>query len=571
MLLELRIGQIGLVDDLALVCSSGLTILTGETGAGKSMVAGALSLLRGGSADKEFVREGEELGWVEAVFDLSEAPATRQDCQRIGVILGEDGVLILRRELRRSGRGRVLINGRLSSLSVLEKLGSRLLSIQSQHQQLELSRAGFARDVLDSALELGALREQMQTAWSNWRDLLERLRRRRNEAEAAREQADIWRYQRDELSAAGLEPDEETQLSETLKLHQNMAAIKDAVAASIQALESGEGHVVERLGRGIRNLEQHAEASPRLREVVASLHDASEAASTASLGLDRFLDSLDVDSASLDELQQRKSLYEDLRRKYKLDVPAMIARLADLEGRIAHHDAAADDLAELENKVDQARDVAQGVASELHRRRCDGAAEVSQRAAGIIRPLALADLVMSFQVTPRQDSEQRTVIAGIPCQLDANGADDIVLEVATNLGERLRAVDSVASGGERSRIHLGLTVMLRAGDEPPLLMLDEIDAGLGMDAARPVAGLLRDLATDAQLLCITHLATMAVHGQKHWRVGKSERDGRTVLTVTSVTGDDRIAEVERLLGGSETTEVGQDQRAFAQALLDEAH
>jgi DNA repair protein RecN (Recombination protein N) len=177
---------------------------------------------------------------------------------------------------------------------------------------------------------------------------------------------------------------------------------------------------------------------------------------------------------------------------------------------------------------------------------------------------------MSFQVTPRKDTEQQTVIAGIPCQLDANGADDIVLEVATNLGERLRAVDSVASGGERSRIHLGLAVMLRAGDEPPLLMLDEIDAGLGMDAARPVAGLLRDLATDAQLLCITHLATMAVHGQRHWRVGKSEQDGRTVLTVTSVTGDDRIAEVERLLGGSETTEVGQDQRAFAQALLDEA-
>ncbi len=571
MLLELRIGQIGLVDDLRLVCSPGLTILTGETGAGKSMVAGALGLLRGGPADKEFVREGEELGWVEAVFDLSEAPRTRRDCQRIGMMLGEDGVVILRRELRRSGRGRVLINGRLSSLSVLEKLGSRLLSIQSQHQQLELSRVGFARDVLDSALGLGELREQMQAAWTNWRDLLERLRRRRHEAEAAREQADLWRYQRDELSAAGLEPGEEAQLSETLKLQQNMAAIKDAVAASVQAIESGDGHVVERLGRGIRNLEQHTEASPRLREVVAQLHEASAAASEACLGLDRFLDSLDVDSTGLDELHHRKALYEDLRRKYKLDVPALIARLTDLEGRIAHHDAAVDDLAELEAKVDEARDAAQVVASTLHHRRSDGADEVAQRAAQIIRPLALADLMLAFQVTPREDHDQATIVAGVPCQLDANGADDIVLQVATNLGERLRAVDSVASGGERSRIHLGLTVMLRAGDEPPLLLLDEIDAGLGMDAARPVAGLLRDLATDAQLLCITHLATMAVHGERHWRVGKTERNGRTVLTVTAVTGDDRIAEVERLLGGSETAEVGQDQRAFAQALLDEAH
>jgi len=570
MLLELRIGQIGLVEDLALPCAPGLTVLTGETGAGKSMIAGALALLRGGATDRDLVREGEDQGWVEAVFDLVESPAMLRECSRAGVHLADDGILVLRRELRREGRGRVLINGRLSSLSVLEALGSRLLTIQSQHQQLDLARPGYARDVLDSTLHLTELRREMRARWSEWRELQERLRRRRRETEAEREQVDLWRYQRDELAAAELDPCEEERLLETLLVQQNAAAIRDAVGAAVDTLEAGEGDVISRLGRSLRLLDQHGSASPRLRDVLGMLQEASDIVGEARLGLDRFLDSLDVDPAGLDELQERKSLYEDLRRKYRTDIPTLIERLHDLEERLARDQSADADLEELEANVTEARQAACDVAERLHRLRGNGAVDVARRALEIIRPLALQDLKLVFSVQPRIDDTAETIIDGHPCRLDSDGADEVTLMVATNIGENLRPVDRVASGGERSRMHLGLTVLMRAGEEPPLLLLDEVDAGLGMDAARPVAGLLRDLAADAQLICITHLPTMAVHGGNHWCVAKSERGGRTLLQVIAVTGESRVGEIERLLGGVGSDELGQDRRAFARSLLEEA-
>lgn len=567
MLLELRITQLGLVDDLALACGPGLTMLTGETGAGKSMIAGALGLLRGGRADRDLVRDGTEEGAVEAVFDLSARPATRRACAEAGVVLGEDALLVLRRELRREGRGRVLINGRQSSLAVLEEIGPRLLAVQSQHQHLELARSGYARDVLDAALELDELRAETARRHRAWRELRHRLARRRQEAEAAREQADLWRYQHDELAAARLDPDEERSLAEALRLKLDAAAIRDAAAAALALVD--DGGLQEQLGRAVRALEKQAGASARLDEACASLRDAEACVGDASLALDRFLDDLDLDPRGLDELQERKALYEELRRKYRLDTPALLERQALLRDRLDRHDAADRDLDALEAETATARDALAESCAELRRRRREGADAVAREAERIIRPLALGQLALEFTVEPRRDPAG-TLVEGEPSRLEADGADIVTLLAVTNAGERLRPVAEIASGGERSRIHLGLTVLQRSTEEPPLLLLDEIDAGLGMDAARPVARLLRDLAATAQLLCITHLPTMAAYGADHWRVAKRTDEGRTVLTARRLEGEARIRELERLLGAVAEGEGAAGGRDFAQALLAEA-
>jgi len=568
-LLELRIGQLGLVDELVLTTDSGLTMLTGETGAGKSMIAGALSLLCGGRVPKDFVRDGENVGWVEAVFDLAASPQRADSVRRAGIRLGDDGILVLRRELRREGRSRVMINGLVSSLAVLERIGPTLLSIQSQHQQLELGRPGFARDYLDDALGLADLRIAMELAWTAWGESRSELERFASEIAAAREQADLWRYQHDELSAAGLDPEEEESLAERLAVLQDTARLRQG-AAKAMGIVGDDGAAAEMLGRASAALPDTGTPIRVLDEARSALLEAQESASAASSLLERFLDGIDLDGGDLDELQARKALYEELRRKYRREVVDLIEYRDDLGERLERHDSAEAGMTERREALDRARNDVEAAAAGLRDARRTGAGPLSRRALKVIRPLALDDLELEFAVAAAEDDQGGFAVDGRPCRVDAKGADIVSLQVRTNKGEARRPVDDVASGGERSRIYLGLTALVRGDVEPPLLLLDEIDAGLGLDAARPVARLLGDLARHGQVLCITHLPTMAVHGQRHWRAVKNTVDGRTLLDVQAVENEDRLRELERLLGGGDRPDDDRSQRDFAEKLLREA-
>ncbi|MBC8426930.1 hypothetical protein H8E07_22675 [bacterium] len=572
MLVELRINQLGLVDELVLPVAPGLTILTGETGAGKSMIAGAMALLTGQPVPKDLVRGGEELAWVEGVFDLSARDETAARLRRCGVTVGSDGILVLRREIRRSGRNRVLINGLVSSLAVLQGVGPALLAVQSQDQQRELSRPAFLRDLLDVSLDCADLRREVAAAHAAWRELDVELATRRQEEAAGREQLDLWRYQRDELAAAGLDAGEESALDESLALKRHAAELQESAAAALQALADGEPDARGLLGRALQVLSAAEGKSARLDEAVAHLREAEASAAEAAQGLERFLDNVDLDPGGLDELEARKSLYVELRRKYRREVPDLVTYLHLLEDRVARQESATGDLAELTARRDEAAQVLAGAAAALRRRRVEGAGGVSRLAEEVIRPLALPDLELQFSIAPRRAGEGCLEVAGEACEVRADGADEIDLLARPNPGERAGQVAAIASGGEKSRIHLGLTALQRRESEPPLQLFDEIDAGLGMDRARPVARLLRRLAGGDQVICITHLATVAVYGDHHWRARKEVRGGRTLLDLDRLDGDARTDEVARLLGGegAAVADVDAAGRAYARDLLNEA-
>ncbi len=568
MLLELRVSQLALVDDLVLPAAPGLTMLTGETGAGKSMIAGALSVLAGAQVPKDLVREGEDLAWVEGVFDLAERPRTCEFLARAGVRVAADGILVLRRELRRQGRNRVLINGLTSSLALLEAIGPRLLQIQSQNQQQDLADPDYARDLLDGLLECRDLQAAVGEAWTAWRDAEAALAARRAETEASREQLDLWRYQRDELAEAQLDPDEEAVLSERLALLRHSAALREGAAEALQSLAAGEGGARDALGHAQSVLSPLADLSPRLGEIAELLETSVTAAGEAQRSLDRFLDGLDLDPAGLDECEARQALYAELKRKYRRDTTALIDYRDELARRVERQDGADDDLAELTAERDRLCDRLAEAARLLHERRSGGAAGVARDAERLIRPMSLAALELAFAVDPLYDERGEIDVDGRPCRVERNGADRVSLRVRTNPGEGMGDVAVLASGGERSRIHLGLTALRRDRLEPPLLLLDEIDSGLGMDAAAPVARLLADLAAGSQVLCITHLPTMAVHGRHHWRVVKRGRDGRTVLDLERVEGEERVAEIARLLGGRDAADDAAEARlSYARDLL----
>jgi len=571
MLRELRIGNLALAEDLVLALGPGLTMLTGETGAGKSLIAGALGLLAGGRADRDAVRQGEDLAYVEGVFDLEGDAAARELAASLGVRVGGDGLLVLRRELRREGRGRVLINGLTSSLALLEQLGERLLAVQSQDQQRLLGRASFPGEFLDDVLDHGPLLAEMAAALEAHREATARLEERRREAAFAREQMEMWAYQHRELEEAGLDPAEEAELAERLALGRNARALLEAAGAARDRLTESEINARQLLGSAETVLAPLAADSPRVAAIVGLIRDASSAVGEAAGDLERFLDGVDADPAHLDELESRKSLYQDLKRKYGSDVEGLIEKMDELSVQLARQQDSAAELARLEEETAAARDRTAAAAAALRRSRLAGSPAVARRAAALIRPLALPDLHLEFTVEPDGDEDGPVAVDGLACRVTGRGADRVGLVVRPNPGEAAAEVARIASGGEKSRIYLGLAVLAMGDGDRPLLLFDEIDAGLGMEGALPVADLLERLAGAGQVVCITHLPTVAARGARHLRVRKSVAAGRTTVAVDELTGEDRVAEVARLLGGEDagTADGGESRIAYARQLLGE--
>jgi DNA repair protein RecN (Recombination protein N) len=568
MLLELRVGNLALVDDLVLRFEAGLTILTGETGAGKSLIAGALSLLTGGKADREAIRQGEEMAHVEGVFDLADRPDLDPVVHTLGVRLAEDRILVLRREMRREGRGRVLINGMVSSLALLEQIGPLLLSVQSQDQQRLLGQSTFAGDFLDGALKLQASRDLVAGNLQRFNALAEKLAARTREEEFARQQLEMWEYQLQELEEAGLDPEEESALTEKIALGRNSRALLEGAGKALETLADGEISARQLLNAAAAALEPAARSSSRLEAVLEMIREAETAAAEAGSDLERFLDSVDVDPARLDELEERQSLYASLQRKYNRDVGALVELQDDLRDRVGRQRNAASELEALAAELEKARAQLADQAEQLRRARLTGSGKVAARARDLIRPLALADLELAFEITPRLDEKGQVDLDGRRCRVTPAGADRISLLVRPNRGEPFGEVGKIASGGEKSRIFLGLSVLAGADEPQPLLLFDEIDAGLGMDNAVPVARLLARLAEGGQVLCITHLPTVAAMGRQHLKVAKSVAAGRTTVQVQVLSAEDRVGEVARLLGGEMSgAQAVESQVDYARQLL----
>jgi DNA repair protein RecN (Recombination protein N) len=341
-----------------------------------------------------------------------------------------------------------------------------------------------------------------------------------------------------------------------------------AAATARDLLDSDDAAARDLLGRAQSALAAVAAHHRRLQDAHDQLAVAADAVAEAAGELERFLDTVDGDQRGLDELQERKALYEELRRKYRADVPALRALLEVLDQRLERHSASDQDLASLEAAVEAAREELASACLALRDARQAGAARVAAAAEASVRPLALPELDVLLTVTPALDREGDVVVGGHRCRVAAHGADDVRLEVRTNPGEAAGEASSIASGGEAARIHLGLTVLRQHRHRPLVWLFDEVDAGLGMDAATPVARLLGDLASRDQALCITHLPTVAAHGAQHWRVSKRVVEGRTVIVLQELDAAGRIEEMARQLGG-EGWRRGDDaaQTRYARELL----
>jgi DNA repair protein RecN (Recombination protein N) len=549
------------VRNLAVVASGrvelvpGFNVLTGETGAGKSLVVDSLGLLAGARADSDLIREGAEALEVVGVFDRDAEVDRRLDAA--GFAVDDEPELVVRREITREGRNRVFVNDRPATVRLLQDLAPALLRIHGQREELgladpELQRAWLDRSGGDAAM---AALAEVAARHEEYGALATRLERLDGDERLRRERLDLLRFQAGEIDAARPVDGEEERLRAERDGLRHAEAILHALGAAHGRLSEDEGSVLEGLESARRELEAVGAWEPLARELAPELAELATRTAEAGRSLAERLAAFEVEPGRLDEIESRLALLERLLRKYGGTSAEMLRRRAEIARELAELEGDAANREELEVRTRRALEAYRKAATTLSAARSGWARELAERMNRELGELALAKarIEVGLERAPRAGSP--LVVGGEPCEFGASGFDRVVFRFAPNPGEPMLPLIKIASGGELARVALALQLATR-GDEGiggPTLVFDEIDAGLGGAQGAAIGRKLRRLARRGQILAVTHLPQVASYGDCHHRVSKQERSGRTVVEVGALTPADRREELARMLSGATVT------------------
>ncbi len=557
MLQRLRVRDFAIVDQIEIAFDAGFSVVTGETGAGKSLVVDALGLLRGARGDAAWIRHGAERAEIEAEFALGEVPAASAWLRERELDDDEDhsSICRIRRTLRVDGASRAYVNDRAVSLALLRELSTHLLAIHGQHEHQALLDRGRQLELLDAVADHNALMDAVKAATTSWRNGERRLAELTAMGASDPALMELLEFQVAELERDGIGPDA---LTELVSDHRRLAHSRELIAGSQRVAEllDGDGEqagVNARIGAAVQQVEALRAHDPALDPIATSLAQASAALDDAALALARYLDRQDVDPARLDELDARLTQLHALARKHRVK-PEEIAGMRDsLRERC-------EALRNAGGAIDALR--AEQIKS-LHRY-SDASRQLSQsrREAAMRLSAATLELMQQLGMAAGQFSiEVHSDLAGPP---SAQGADSVEMMVSTNAGQPLRPLRKVASGGELSRIGLALQVAAKGTRPAPTLVFDEVDSGIGGAVAEIVGRLLHRLAERSQVLCVTHLAQVAAQADHHFTAMKSTAADQTQTSLQSLDRKQRTAEIARMLGG---VAVGTETLAHARQML----
>lgn len=537
-LAELSVKDLALVSDLRLSLGPGLTVLTGETGAGKSMLVDALLCVSGGRVAGTMVREGAERAYIEAVFAGAKADA-------------DD--LVLAREIA-SGRSPARIDQRTVPVSALAEIGADLVAVHGQGDQLRLARPAIQRDVLDAFGRHDQMRGQVAAAHATLRELeSERARLGGDPRERAR-RAELLAHEVDEIRAAKLRTGEEEELRAALAVARSAERLRSAAHAAGDLLAGDRASAHDRLALAERDLRTASEMDERLRALVDRLALQVEEVGEIATDLRRYAEGIDTDPARLAELEAREDLLYELRRKYGDTLDEVLAHAESADAELQALRASEERIATIDADERTARDRLARAAKTLH----DARASVGTALAKSVEA-ELADLAL-----PRC----RFLVSLEPQEPDATGADKVRFLIAPNPGEPPKPIDEIASGGELSRIMLALEVTLAANDRTPVLVFDEVDAGVGGRVGETLGRKLWSLSRHHQVLCVSHLPQVAAYADRHIAVRKEVRKGRTHVVADELAETDLIGELGAMLGAGSATSLAagaKELRANAKA------
>lgn len=540
MLTQLTVSNYAIAERVELQFSKGMTALTGETGAGKSIVLDALGLAMGGRADAGAVRHGAKRADITASFDVSDIAEATQWLENHE--LDDESSCILRRVISKDGRSRAYINGQPCPLAHLKELGSELMDIHSQHQHQSLLRKETHRKLLDEFAEAISLAADTREAWKNWHQAQQRLLERQQNADETEAKLQLLRYQAEELDRLALETSEQEQLEqEQAQLGQADAVLHSSHQAALLCTEE-DTSAAGLVRQALQQLEQLPVDVPALADTVQMLSEAQIQISEAGDNLRRFVDDYEADPTRLTEVEERLSSIYQMARKHRI-TPAKLPELhRSLNKELADLDGGAHSLEQLEAEMEQRRKSYDLLAGKLTKAREKAAIELDQRIAGELTQLSMP-AVQFVTHLGRNSSNEPT----------AHGEQDIEFLVSANPGQPARPLAKVASGGELSRISLAIQVVAAQTSTTPTLVFDEVDVGIGGGTAEVVGRLLRSLGDDGQVLCVTHLPQVAAQCHQHLFVSKFTEQDATFSKIQALDDQGRISEVARMLGGVDMT------------------
>jgi DNA repair protein RecN (Recombination protein N) len=538
MLRALDVADFVIMERTALEFGSGFTVLTGETGAGKSILVDAIELLVGGRADAAVVREGAERTELSAEFDVHRLAGFSAwlDERELG---GDPGQLILRRTIDRSGRSRCFINGHPATLAQLKEAGEFLVDIHGQHAHQSLLRAAAQRDLLDSHGDAQSLAAETADAFRDWRRLEQlAVEAQKNYAAREAERTDIEEKAK-ELKGLALREGEWQQVNAE---HQRLAHGSSLLAgaqSSLEALDESEQACLAQLAAVASRLKSLSEHDNRLKAVVDLLESAAAQAGEAVRELRQYASRVELDPEALRQVEARIEALHAAARKHRVRPEALHERAAEIEKRLAELELAVNPEA-LQREVAAARARYEAAAKKLSARRQAAARALSKSVTAAMQQLAMAG--SRFSVSLKELNEPGSA-----------GAEEVDFEVASHPSLPLRPLARVASGGELSRISLALHLVAAQASPVATLVFDEIDSGIGGAVAETIGRALRKLGAERQVLCVTHLPQIAASGDEQWSVTKSSRQGGVRVQAARLARVERIEELARMLGGSEST------------------
>jgi len=542
MLTLLRVKNLALVEDAAVSFEPGLNIITGETGAGKSILIGALYLLLGERADSSAVRSGEAQCLVEATFRLADTGEIDPILADSGLDPCEDGVLILRRVVKAAGGGQAFVNDAPVTLAMLKRLGSLLVDLHGPHDHQSLFQPARQLDILDAYAKTESIHAPYAEAYGRWQALLARREELAADVGDIDAQIDLLAWRVKEIDEAAPVAGEEDQVRAEQQTAGHAQRILELGQQVVQAISEDEAAALNLLAPARKSLDELARLMPSAQDWPDELREHTDALAVLSAGIQRELADIDADPSRLEWLDSRLATYDRLKRKYGPTLEDILRTREDAHAR----------LQDLQNRDRQKAEVEQAIAATakeldrhgraLRKRRAAAAEKLAPAITAELRALGFEYGAFDVQVLP----------ADTPTP---SGIDRVEFGFAPNPGEPMRPLRAIASSGEISRVMLGIKVVLAEADRIPLLVFDEIDANVGGTTAHAVGRKLAQASRRHQVVAITHLPPVAACGDHHHAVRKSVENGRTTTRVVPLTGDERVEEIARMLGGRDATTV----------------
>ncbi len=568
MLTELRLENYAVIDNLVVEFGPGLNLLTGETGAGKSILIDALALLLGEKASTEVIRSGAERAVIAAVFEAEgkAAKAIENILDANGLDESDDGSLILRREIAAGGKGRVFVNNQPATVSVLKLLAPYLAIIHAQNESI-LSFDGPARlELLDAFA--GSEIEPVSDSYAAWKEIRTRIEELERGEQDKLRLVDLWTFQKREIEDARLQSAEDERLEAEKRVLANAEKIYNAAMNAFDLLYEGNGSTATSLRGAQKQVEELARYEPKFQDALAALEQARISVEDVGATLRDYAGGIQASPEHLAQVEDRLAVLDRLKRKYGATVDEVIEFGMDVSHKLAEVENKDEIQRQLREELARAANEYLKAARALSKKRADAARKLEKLVEAEINDLAMKS---TFRIQKTTSEEER--------EWTASGIDQVVYMISTNPGEPIRQLEHIASGGELSRVMLALkacveggkevktptpSTSLRAGLSPQkmrqgwgtqkTLVFDEIDTGIGGRAAEAVGKKLKSLARSNQVLCVTHLPQIATFGDQHFVIEKKEHGGRTRTSIRPVTGEERTEEVARMLSGAKLTE-----------------